>query len=337
MLAIFTAALPYPFLLREGEQIPVYSDLVDGYEVRFYPPVTTDIPLSDLGSVEFKIDESPAFRANGLRIVFRKEEFDRREGLESDPPCCDPPFEVIKQCLISLITRLRIVTGGSWVKLIDFPRCYWRLQYRNDDGTELESSEGFVRGRGVVNFQFSYASVTKEIWDEIFELPFEYEPPSWVPLLLDAQDLLPRIGPAIVMAFTALEVAVSKLLDDLAVSSPIPEDLWRWINNRQLDKQPSLVDQFGDLLHILLGYSLKDESALWESFQNLRRARNSFVHDGVAKIGPNVVTEDEARSLVGKAGEILAFVRSNLSPDLQWPEYPHQIQLGVRIMPFGGQ
>ena len=139
------------------------------------------------------------------------------------------------------------------------------------------------------------------------------------------------------MAFTALEVAVSKLLDDLAVSSPIPEDLWRWINNRQLEKQPSLVDQFGDLLHILLGYSLKDESALRESFQNLRRARNSFVHDGVAHIGPNVVTEGDARILGGKANEMLAFTNSKLPANLQWPEYHHQIQVRARmIMPVEG-
>ena len=152
-----------------------------------------------------------------------------------------------------------------------------------------------MRGRGTFHFHFSYAAVTKEIWDEVFELPFDYEPPSWVPLLLDAQDLLPRIGPAIVIAFTALEVAVSKLLDDLADSSPIPEDIWRWINSRSLDQQPSLVDQFGDLLRILTGHSLKDDNALWESFLNLRRARNTFVHDGVAKnLGGNVVTEDEA-------------------------------------------
>lgn len=331
MLAIFTVALPYSFLLREEEQFPLYSDLVNGYEVKFYPPIATHFPLSGGESVEFQIDDSHAFRANGLRIVFRKDEFDRRQGID-----CDPPFEVIKPCLNSLLTRLRIVTGGSWVKLIDFPNVHWRLHYRNDDDTELESSEGFVRGRGSVNISFSYASVTTEIWNEVFELPFEYEPPSWVPLLLDAQDLLPRIGPAIVMAFTALEVAVSKLLDDLAFSSLIPEDIWRWINNRDLDKQPSPEDQFGDLLRILSGHSLKDDNALWISFLNLRKARNSFVHEGVAKnLARDVVTEDEARSLVGKANEILAFVRSNLPTDLQWPEYPHQIKVGARIFPFG--
>ena len=75
---------------------------------------------------------------------------------------------------------------------------------------------------------------------------------------------------------------------------------------------------------------------LWESFRNLSKARNSFVHEGVAKIDGAVVTEIEARRLVGKADEILAFVKLNLPPDLQWPEYERVSGSGGRYDLFIG-
>jgi hypothetical protein len=43
---------------------------------------------------------------------------------------------------------------------------------------------------------------------------------------------------------------------------------------------------------------------LWEAFKNLRAARNSFVHEGVARIGQEPVTKVVAAQLIGRARDI---------------------------------
>ncbi len=207
------------------------------------------------------------------------------------------------------------------LRQIDFPYGDWRMQYLHDDETELEATEGLLRARGGVSAHLSWITVDNEIWNDFNALPFEYEPPSWTLLLLDATEALPNVGSAIVLAATALEVFVAKILDDLADRSEVPADIWEWINDRQWLKDPSVEEQFGELMRILLGTSLKENKLLWEGFMNLKNARNSFVHGGQARIGSRIINEVDARSLIGKANEIVVYVRSKLPPDLQWPVY----------------
>ena len=172
------------------------------------------------------------------------------------------------------------------------------------------------------------------VWTDVNSLPIEYEPPPWKMLLLDAEHVLPQIGPAIVLAATALEVGISQILDDLASRSPIPVDLWHWITNRGFFlKEPSEEEQFDELLRILVGTSLKEDPSLWEGFKNIKDARNSFVHEGTATIGRNVVREEDARRLIGKAKEIFSFLRSKIPEDVQWPEYHHEINVNA-VMPI---
>jgi hypothetical protein len=89
-----------------------------------------------------------------------------------------------------------------------------------------------------------------------------------------------------VLASTALETRISAALDELVQLVGLNAELWEWINHRsQFWMEPSTGDQFGILLKTLTGRSLKDDGILWEAFQNIRTARNSFAHEGVAILG----------------------------------------------------
>jgi hypothetical protein len=92
-------------------------------------------------------------------------------------------------------------------------------------------------------------------------LPDEFEVTPWDTLFLDALDLLPEVGPALVLTYTALETRVESALDVLAPESDISEEFWRWIRDRQSDwrAEPSVADHLDQVLRELGGRSLKDE------------------------------------------------------------------------------
>ena len=96
--------------------------------------------------------------------------------------------------------------------------------------------------------------------------------------------------------------------------------LWQWINNRQnFLAEPSTEEQLDQLLREFVGHSLKEELTLWTAFQHLRKARNTFVHEGRAVIGGQDVDEAQARVLIGRVDEIISLVRQWLPGELQWP------------------
>src|SRR5262249_13656712 len=159
--------------------------------------------------------------------------------------------------------------------------------YTNDDGSELEAQEGYRRRRGSLQFHWSFIGISPEVWDNIFCLPPEFEVPVWDGLRLDALAALPSVGTAVVLAATSLEVFISTLLDQLASKRGLSENLWTWVRDRdgRTLQQPSVEEQFDVLLKELTGHSLKEDAVLWEAFKNLKSARNSFVHEGTARLG----------------------------------------------------
>jgi len=50
----------------------------------------------------------------------------------------------------------------------------------------------------------------------------------------------------------------------------------------------------------------------------------------VAKIGQNPISEGEALELLGKANEIIKFIKNELPEDLRWPEYKHSIKVEAK-------
>jgi hypothetical protein len=259
-----------------------------------------------------------AFKADILVIEFRKKNFDRN----GNGPL-DPPEGLIKNTINSFLIRLRSITNSFQVSTIDFPRVTWEIKYLDDDGNELEKDERFIRFRGVHEGHFSWTAMNLEIWERIHGLPPDYLIPQWQDLILEAYSAFPKIGPAVVLAFTALEVFIGQILDRLVEHSKIAPDLWKWINDRKNDpaKWPDTEEQYGELLRILTGKSLKENKILWEGFKSLRKARNSFAHEGVAISlqDKKPLLEEEGKQLVDTAWKIILFVRDSLPDDLKWP------------------
>ena len=78
MIARLVVVLPFSFVVPDGAQFSICPATIDGYVVRVLPPVKTDLPVADDEPIEISIDDVPAFRVNGLRVDFHKDQFDRR-------------------------------------------------------------------------------------------------------------------------------------------------------------------------------------------------------------------------------------------------------------------
>ncbi len=179
-------------------------------------------------------------------------------------------------------------------------------------------------------FKWSLVGINEGVWENIHQLPVDFTPPPWDDLRLDAQAALPHVGTAVVLAATSLEVFIAQILDGLAATSDVPADVWKWLNDRgEWRKDPTTEEQFDILLRHFTGHSLKDNQALWEAFKNLRTARNSFVHEGVAKVGGKVVSVSDAGSLVARANDVIGCVKGWLPADLRWLEFDPSITFQI--------
>ena len=215
-------------------------------------------------------------------------------------------------------------------------QCTFRLNYLNDDGSELTHQEGYYRTRFCKSVPMSWIALTSGVWDDVHALPANYSPPPWEGLLLDAAYPGISVGNSIVLAATAIEVFVARILDLLSADSTVPKDLWIWINNRpNFLQEPSLEEQFDVLLKLLCGHSLKEgDHELWDMFKNLKSARNSFVHEGVARVGKNgkPLSREQAVPLIAAASRIIQKVRDWVPEKYHWKQHFHQIQVQAAVM-----
>ncbi len=299
------------------------------------------------------LDGVPSIQANLLVVDFRKEDFDRRcllqppyfEVSDASTPTShfaegDPPpaaaFEVVNQFLV----RLRTLTRGNQIRSLNAGQTFWRLDYLTDQGELLPLDGIHHRRRASGPQRWSAIAITTDIWRETQELPQNYTPPPWDTLLLDAEDHLPEVGPAITLAYAALESFSVWLLDEMASRAVLPPGFWDWLNDREDDhyKHPSVQERFDDLLGFLGGRSLKSESGLWEVFVQLRQARNSFMHRGMAAIGKKEKTPvnvEKARELVVKAKAIVEWAEQFLPEAARRPRLTKLIQFEFRKNAMG--
>jgi hypothetical protein len=187
-----------------------------------------------------------------------------------------------------------------------------------------------MRGRGKIEFQFSLIGLSLDLWNQMFQFPNGFEPPVWESLRLDALNAFPAIGTAVVLGATALEVFIAALLNELASRKGLSAPLWEWIRDRDKRtlQQPSVEEQFDVLLKEFTGHSLKEDAALWEAFKNLKAARNSFVHEGVARVGNTVLTMEAATLLVSKIDAITGKCREWIPDDMRWPVPQIAMEIG---------
>ena len=329
MIARLGIAAPFLMAVPDSESFTVRAYLDSGCEVHIYPPMRSTEPLRADVPDAVEVNGKAAFFADLIRIDFVKDTFDRGEKGALD---FDPPMEVISRAISSFCVRYRYVGRAPQVSPIPFPASTFRLEYLNDDGTPLEKEEGKSRARMGRGLQMAFVAMSPEIWEQIHTLAPDWQPPRWHDLLLDAQGALPRVGTAVVLAATALEVFIADTLDALAARGGVHPSLWEWINKRKdIDKNPAVEEQYDVLLKFFVGHSLKEDAALWTAFMNLKTARNKFVHEGAALVGGAEVTPQKAAELVGKARGITAKIREWLPPELQWSDFPEKTQTSMEI------
>lgn len=167
---------------------------------------------------------------------------------------------------------------------------FWRMDYFQDSGERVEKRPDLILGKGGGVHTVLFEGVSVSGWESLGRACPALL--TWDRLLLDAIAILPDAGPAVVLATAALESLIGVALARLGHDSPrVPTTLWKRINDRgDWRKEPSVTEQFDTLLRVLTDRSLKDEAKLWQDFAELRRLRNSFVHEG------KLLTERKRRS-----------------------------------------
>jgi len=303
--------LPCSLAVPDRQEYPVAEYEDRGYRISIFPPGRGDRSAQSPDLEYIKVEGREAFEADVFRIDFQKDTFDRAEHAP-----LDPPELLVQEVVNSFLVRLRHVSNAAHVRPLSFPLGTWRVEYLNDDETKPEKQEGLVSGRGCVHCCVRCVGLSRDIWDRVHALPPDYQPPLWDSLLLDASEELPNVGATMVLACTALEVFISRILHNLAPSTVTPLELWKWINHRgDWRKEPSVGEQYDALLSTLAGHSLKEDNALWEAFKSIKKARDSFVHEGVTTVGA-----DCAPALLISAAAIIARVRAWLPEQMRWPE-----------------
>ena len=343
MLARFRILLPFAISVRQGDRLDPYEFDGDGYHIKVYPPYRTTLDPSQFDSTPLaatweglkpadrqtaiegiRMDSTATIQASGLQIDFIKETFDRRiqegqpQAAESDPPT-SLAFSVANE----LLKRIRSVGRAAVIRLLTPESTTWNVRYLTDDEHDLPQDPALFRSHGGKRFQIRLAGLNEAIWNAAQQLPPGFEPAPWESVLLDAEALLPEIGPSIAAVYSALEVFIVWVLDQLAARGGLPADLWEWINDRagHYEKEPSVAERFDVLLRVLTGRSLKEEVGLWQSFRNVQNARHTFIHEGVPLSGPGrPLTEAEAYALVGQAKAIVDWVEGLLPIELRRPQ-----------------
>jgi hypothetical protein len=304
-------------LTRIGEQIVPQT-----------PPEPTGLVL---------VDGSPAVLADALCIEFHADDFEGRRSEAGDEPLVDVAFDMAN----NLLGRLRTLGRAGHVKPINPTSTPWRLVYANDDRSALEPQEGLRRGLGSVTWRWQLFGLREDLWLVAGQLPDDFQPTAWDTLLLDALDLLPDVGPTIVLLLAAIETRLETALDLLASRRGVDDKLWAWLNGRAPGPRrgPQLFEQAESLLEIVSGHSLAEDERLWNGFQDIRKARNSFVHEGHAAIDRVPVTSARASSLIPLAAEIIDWIEGLLPPENRRPrderEGEHFVEVTKWVMRSG--
>jgi len=284
------------------------------------------VPAADQTPGQTVIDGKPAVQTNLLFADFIKPSFDRRRSsVEGVPPATlslgDPSIEAGFRVLNDWIRRYKYLARSSNVRTIRPSQSFWALEYLTDDEKEIPADPVLFRVRTGFAQGFRLDILDSTVWDRVGSVPIEFKPHAWEVLLLDSPALLPEIGPALVLAYAALEAFIDWSLDVLAPLAKIPPTLWEWVNTRDsFWLRPRTAEQLDVLLESLTGKSLKSELKLWELFKNLASARHSYVHTGHAVIGNQYVTVERATELINGAGQVVTWIEALLPISHRRPE-----------------
>ena len=228
------------------------------------------------------------------------------------------------------LERLRVVSQEPAIKpptLAGDSPATWYFTYLQDDGSPVprDLTGNLVGARGATRIQKPGMVYLTEngAWSRTAALDDDFRIEPWESLWLDSSSFLPEIGPAIVLACSAIETRSANALEVLAKQAgEIPLRLWTWMTDRdQYWREPSAKDSVSALMGILGEASLEEETALWDAYLKLREARNRFVHSGVAEIRGQAVTEETARKLISSSRGILDWIEAQLPATDRRPRY----------------
>lgn len=318
MIARLEIYLPYTFTIRNKVKVKVFSYFDAGYSISVYSPIGSNVPPSKNDFEKVKINNKASFYANVLRIDFHKDEFDRRK----EPGIFDPPLDLMERTANSWLKKLRYSLFNFRIKPIRLVDVNWSVHYLNNDGSELPNENKLSNTKAKIGFQFEFNSLPREIWNNLYKLEEPFQLPTWYDFQLDAWDALERdeIGLSMVLAFTSLEVFIPFILDKFAKKQVKPQKMWIWINNHN-NREPDVSDQFNGLLEVFTGSRLIEEPKLWKAFNEIREARNKFVHEGIASIKNIPVNAKKATELLQETRNIVSFIKNKLPKSMRWIEF----------------
>ena len=337
MIARFAVLLPFSFSIQEGLDMKPVEIEQEGYRILIHPPCQGSLanpihPLMpnayDLPATEIRLTPAlapfpvKALNVNGrstivadlIVIDFFAQDFDRRKdsgGKDSQDQLVKIAFVLTDQ----MIDRLRLVTRSPWAKPVAVGFNSWRVDYCNDDGSELPAEADLIRGHSAFASNMRITHLSEEIWSLAWKEPNSVELRNWDKLLLDAVDLIDEMGAAIAVANSGIEAFAIWMNNLLASSSTMDMELWKWIEDRDhFQQNPSVKDRFDVILKTFTGHSLKENPELWQVLTDLRKARNSFMHEGAIRIAKNreVLSKSEAHTLVSRSLDIVTWVEELL-------------------------
>jgi hypothetical protein len=96
----------------------------------------------------------------------------------------------------------------------------WTIEYISNTEESLPANTGLLSARMGTHWRLEDQSITEEIWIRASGLPFDYEPIRWDTLLLDAQQVVSQVGPALVLAVTAVKTAAAAVIGLLFTNLP---------------------------------------------------------------------------------------------------------------------
>jgi hypothetical protein len=268
-----------------------------------------------------EIDGKAVVRCDAIAVdLISETDFDRSIGAAAVPLLLSAACDALN----GVLERIRVLVRVTHLKPLRPETAEYRLVFLDDDGAVVDSEPGKFRETANVMLRIRHMAITPAAWLGVADLgPYEIQP--WDQLLLDAQDFDTELGPTVVLAMAAVETRIATALDLLAPKK-LSTGLWEWLRERDDDyrKTPSVSEQLDVLLGELGARSLKDDGRLWQAFQQLRAARNSFVHEGRAMIGRNrtePVTDQKAKELALVAGEIIDFIEQQLPEPERRPRF----------------
>jgi hypothetical protein len=267
-------------------------------------------PVSPERSYQFvRMDGEYVKHVDLLQIDFAASSFERKSGTPDDPPA-----DEVEHVVGDTVRRLRYTIGAPWFREFRLRDVFWITRYLQDDESELSEQPGFMRARGHAPFRFIFTGLDDHSWKLVRGLSFGFSPHLWEVLHLDARFLLPEVGPAVVLAFSAIEAASEAFVRHFATSPAHVENLLR--KHRVGDRLDTLAMQF-------VGKSLKSSTSEWDAFDRLRRTRNAFAHTGRPALDGAVVDEPLAFTLVDKSEAVLRWIENELPPNFQTHKDPY--------------